>query len=43
MEGAFEAMGTGDVDFNWAREHHDRWLAQKLAEAGERPSATAAQ
>jgi len=32
MEGAFEAMGTGEVDINWAREHHDRWLTEKLAE-----------
>ncbi|WP_426443340.1 formate dehydrogenase subunit gamma [Bradyrhizobium genosp. P] len=32
MEGAFEAMGTGEVDLNWAKEHHDLWLAQKLAE-----------
>jgi formate dehydrogenase subunit gamma len=31
MEGAFEAMGTGEVDLNWAKEHHDRWLAQRLA------------
>jgi formate dehydrogenase subunit gamma len=31
MEGAFEAMGTGEVDLNWAKEHHDRWLAQQLA------------
>jgi formate dehydrogenase subunit gamma len=30
MEGAFEAMGTGEVDFNWAKEHHDLWLAQLL-------------
>jgi formate dehydrogenase subunit gamma len=30
MEGAFEAMGTGEVDFNWAREHHDIWLAEQL-------------
>ena len=30
MEGAFEAMGTGDVDLNWAKEHHDLWLAQQL-------------
>jgi len=29
MEGAFEAMGTGDVDLNWAREHHDQWLAEQ--------------
>jgi formate dehydrogenase subunit gamma len=31
MEGAFEAMASGDVDFNWAKEHHDLWLAQQLA------------
>lgn len=31
MEGAFEAMGTGEVDLNWAKEHHDQWLADKLA------------
>src|SRR5207302_1402560 len=30
MEGAFEAMGSGEVDLNWAKEHHDRWLAQQL-------------
>jgi formate dehydrogenase subunit gamma len=28
MEGAFEAMGTGEVDLNWAKEHHDQWLAE---------------
>ena len=31
MEGAFEAMGTGEVDLNWAKEHHDVWLARQLA------------
>jgi len=36
MEGAFEAMGTGEVDLNWAKEHHDQWLAEKLAEEGAR-------
>jgi formate dehydrogenase subunit gamma len=41
MEGAFEAMGTGEVDLNWAREHHDLWLAQQLAEQ-ERGQPTAA-
>jgi formate dehydrogenase subunit gamma len=30
MEGAFEAMGTGEVDFNWAREHHDLWFKEEL-------------
>jgi formate dehydrogenase subunit gamma len=34
MEGAFEAMANGDVDFNWAKEHHDLWLAQQLANEG---------
>ena len=32
MEGAFEAMGTGEVDYNWAKEHHDLWLREKLTE-----------
>jgi formate dehydrogenase subunit gamma len=31
MEGAFEAMGTGEVDLNWAKEHHDLWLQERLA------------
>ena len=31
MEGAFEAMWTGEVDFNWAKEHHDLWLEDELA------------
>jgi formate dehydrogenase subunit gamma len=26
MEGAFEAMGEGTVDINWAKEHHELWL-----------------
>jgi formate dehydrogenase subunit gamma len=48
MEGAFEAMGTGDVDFNWAKEHHDLWLKEQLAKGRsadhpELPSATPAE
>jgi len=47
MEGAFEAMGTGEVDLNWAKEHHDLWLAEQLAKersAGPaQPSATPAE
>jgi formate dehydrogenase subunit gamma len=31
MEGAFEAMGTGTVDLNWAREHHRLWVEQEGA------------
>jgi len=30
-EGAFEAMGTGSVDFNWAKEHHALWLKDEIA------------
>ena len=26
MEGAFDAMGSGEVDRNWAREHHGLWV-----------------
>src|SRR6266576_1221107 len=33
MEGAFESMWTGDVDYNWAKEHHDLWL-DELAKRG---------
>jgi formate dehydrogenase subunit gamma len=45
MEGAFEAMGSGEVDLNWAKEHHDLWLARQLAseERQARPSATPAE
>src|ERR1700722_14879347 len=45
MEGAFEVMGTGEVDLNWAREHHDRWLARQLASENRQtePSATPAE
>jgi formate dehydrogenase subunit gamma len=28
MEGAFEAMGQGAVDVNWAKEHHNLWLEE---------------
>ncbi|MBZ2169803.1 MULTISPECIES: formate dehydrogenase subunit gamma [Marinobacter] len=28
MEGAFDAMGTGQVDREWARQHHDLWVAE---------------
>jgi formate dehydrogenase subunit gamma len=31
MQGAFEAMGRGTVDLNWAKEHHNLWL-EELAE-----------
>ena len=28
MEGAFDAVGNGHVDENWAREHHSLWIAE---------------
>ncbi|MGF1609765.1 MAG: formate dehydrogenase subunit gamma [Kiloniellales bacterium] len=32
MEGAFAAMGSGQVDENWAREHHNVWVAEVKGE-----------
>jgi formate dehydrogenase subunit gamma len=48
MEGAFEAMGTGTVDLNWAKEHHSLWLEEEKARASatatqRKPFATAAE
>ena len=31
MEGAFDAMGSGEVDLNWAKEHHALWVEQEQA------------
>ena len=31
MEGAFDAMGNGEVDLNWAKEHHALWVAEEQA------------
>ena len=43
MEGAFEAMGSGTVDVNWAKEHHSLWLEQQKArEAANRARSAAA-
>jgi formate dehydrogenase subunit gamma len=41
MEGAFDAMGTGRVDENWAREHHSLWVDQmygKRSQAQQHPA-----
>ena len=44
MEGAFEAMGSGTVDLNWAKEHHALWLEEQsrqgAADPRAQPSAT---
>lgn len=36
MEGAYDAMGSGEVEEQWAREHHGLWL-KELQEKGEAP------
>ena len=28
MEGAYDAMGSGEVDLNWAKEHHSLWVEE---------------
>jgi formate dehydrogenase subunit gamma len=46
MEGAFEAMGTGSVDLNWAKEHHGVWLEEEITKGHVKqpfPSATPAE
>ncbi|MFN4157015.1 MAG: formate dehydrogenase subunit gamma [Gemmobacter sp.] len=34
MEGAFDAMGSGEVDLNWAKEHHALWVKEVQGNAG---------
>jgi len=42
MEGAIDAVGTGHVDLNWAREHHGLWVAELEQTGGiEEPGQTA--
>jgi formate dehydrogenase subunit gamma len=38
-------MGTGSVDFNWAKEHHGLWLSEEIAKgrAPEQAAATPAE
>lgn len=39
MEGAFDAMGTGKVDVNWAKEHHSLWVEEvERKQAGKMPA-----
>jgi formate dehydrogenase subunit gamma len=38
MEGAFDAMGSGEVDVNWAREHHNLWV-EEMQKKGTVPGA----
>lgn len=48
MEGAFEGMGTGEVDLNWAKQHHAGWVDQQQTKSQRaaglrRPAATPAE
>jgi formate dehydrogenase subunit gamma len=38
MQGAFDAMGTGEVDEAWAHQHHSIWLDELKAREGKSPS-----
>jgi len=42
MEGAFDAMGSGEVDTNWAREHHSLWVEEVEQKAKSTPAAGSA-
>ncbi len=41
MEGAYDAMGSGEVEEQWAREHHSLWL-EELEEKGKLPDGSKA-
>ena len=47
MEGAYDAMGSGQVEEQWAREHHSLWVdevkAKEAASGKAPPSATPAE
>lgn len=42
MEGAFDAMGKGEVDLNWAKQHHALWV-QKTKMSDSKGAATPAE
>lgn len=37
MKGAYDAMGSGEVDLAWARAHHDLWVEQEQARTASGP------
>lgn len=44
MEGAYDAMSSGHVDLQWAREHHGLWVEEEAAKASwANPDATPAE
>ncbi|MEX0340489.1 MAG: formate dehydrogenase subunit gamma [Arenibacterium sp.] len=42
MEGAFDAMGSGEVEEQWAREHHGLWVEEVKAKETAAPQDSAA-
>ena len=38
MEGAFAAMGSGNVDSNWAKEHHSVWVKEHKRKVSQTPA-----
>ena len=38
MEGAFDAMGSGQVDVNWAKENHSLWAEEELKKQTPQPA-----
>ena len=43
MEGAFAAMGSGQVEEQWAKEHHSLWVEEVKAKEATRGAATPAE
>ena len=43
MQGAIDAMTTGEVDVNWAKEHHDLWVEEELTKDRAAPSGATVQ
>jgi len=37
-EGALEGMTTGEVDVNWAKQHHDLWYQKVVSQSSDAPS-----
>jgi formate dehydrogenase subunit gamma len=37
MEGAYDAMGTGEVDLDWAKTHHKLWVEEQQAKTAKGP------
>ena len=37
MEGAYDAMGSGEVDLAWARAHHSLWVEEEQAKTASGP------